>query len=65
MIGIVIGHKSLAMELVNTANSILGYSDDLISVSNEKLTTEDAVKKVIEHLERLNKPKSVIFMTED
>ena len=64
MIGIVIGHKSLAMELVNTASSILGYSDDLVSVTNDKLTTEDAVKKVAEHLERLNNPESVIFMTD-
>jgi mannose/fructose-specific phosphotransferase system component IIA len=64
MIGIVICHKTMAMELVNTAHSILGYSNDLISFTNEKLTTEEAVKQVFEHLKKVNNHKEVIFMTD-
>jgi PTS system mannose-specific IIA component len=64
MIGIVICHKTLAMELVNTAHSILGYTDDLISFTNEKLTTEEAVKQVFEHLKKVNYPEAVILMTD-
>ena len=64
MIGIVICHKTLAKELVQTAHSILGYSDDLIPFSNDKLTTEDGVRRINALLEGGNETGGVFFMTD-
>ena len=64
MTGIVICHKTLAKELVQTVHSILGYSDDLIPFSNDKLTTEDGVRRIHSLLEGGNKTGGVVFMTD-
>ena len=64
MLGIVICHKSLAFEMVNTAHSILGFADDIAAFSNEKLTTENAIQKVEQLIGDTRNQGPVVFMTD-
>ncbi len=64
MIGIVIGHKSLAFELIVTAEAILGQTEDLYAFSNEKISTEEGVTEIKNLLASRGNPENVIFMVD-
>jgi mannose/fructose-specific phosphotransferase system component IIA len=64
MTGIVICHKSLAFDLIETANAILGHKEELYAFSNEKITTEEAVTKINSLIQDVGNPENVIFMVD-
>ncbi len=64
MTGIVICHKSLAHELLQTARAIVGHQNDLYAFSNDKITGEQLVKKIEEFLVSQNNPEDVVLMVD-
>jgi mannose/fructose-specific phosphotransferase system component IIA len=64
MIGIVICHKSLAFDLIETASAILGHKEELHGFSNEKITTEEAVAKIKSLIQTIGDPENVVFMVD-
>jgi mannose/fructose-specific phosphotransferase system component IIA len=64
MIGIVICHKNMANEIVNTAKAIVGHKEDLYSFSNDKLDSKDLCSQIQQFIESNGAPESVIFMVD-
>jgi mannose/fructose-specific phosphotransferase system component IIA len=64
MLGIVICHKSMAASLVQTVKGILGYHDDLVPFTNEKITTEEAVFQLQQIIKEKGDPPEVILMAD-
>ncbi len=64
MIGIIICHKSLAFDLIDTAQTILGHKEELHGFSNDKITTEEAVAIIKSYIESIGNPENIIFMVD-
>jgi len=64
MIGIVICHKSLAFELLNTVDAIIGHHKDLYAFSNEKYSSQDLVTLINSFLDSVENSEEVIFMVD-
>ncbi|GAB4381241.1 MAG: hypothetical protein Kow0042_31700 [Calditrichia bacterium] len=64
MIGLVICHKTLAKELVETAKAIVGHTHDLYPFSNEKFTVPELVREIKLFIESKGNPEQVIFMVD-
>jgi len=64
MTGIVICHKSLAFDLIDTANTILGHKEGIYGFSNEKITTEEAVSQLKTLIQTIGNPENILFMVD-
>jgi mannose/fructose-specific phosphotransferase system component IIA len=64
MIGLIICHKSLAFELVETAKAIIGYHDGLYPFSNHNLTTEELVTRLNDLKVSQGNPQNAVIMVD-
>lgn len=64
MLGIVICHKNLARELLNTATAIVGHADNLFAFSNHTKSTEQLLQDLTDFLNRQGNPPEVLFMVD-
>lgn len=64
MIGFVICHKSLAHELIETAQAILGHNNDLYPFSNDKITNEELLLKLEKVHKKAGKPTDLVIMVD-
>ena len=64
MIGIILTHKSLAYELINTTEAILGQNQNLYAFSNEMLSTEEVVSQINNLFISIGQPDHVVIMVD-
>ncbi len=64
MIGLVICHKSLASELIDTAQAVIGHHGDLYAFSNDKLTIEQLLRDIEEFLKSRGNPEQAVIMVD-
>ena len=64
MIGIVICHRKLAEELLNTAEAILGHHLDLFSFSNDKVTTEELFNQIERFFLNIKNPSRGVILVD-
>ncbi len=64
MIGIIICHRSLAKELLETTYGILGQKEGLFAFSNEKKTTEDLMENIGDRINEEGSPEQIVFMVD-
>ncbi len=64
MVAIILTHKNLAQELINTAKSIVGHDEKLFGFTNHTKTTEQLFAEIKEFLESKDNPENVLFMVD-
>ena len=64
MVAIILTHKNLAQELINTAKSIVGHDEKLYGFTNHTKTTEQLFGEIKEFLKSKDSPENVLFMVD-
>jgi len=64
MIGLVICHKSLASELIETTQAVIGHHGDLFAFSNDKLTIEQLLRDIEDFLKSQGNPDQAVIMVD-
>jgi PTS system mannose-specific IIA component len=64
MTGIVICHRRLAEELLNTAAAILGHHQDLYPFSNDKITAEELYHQIGEFFLKIKNPSRGVILVD-
>lgn len=64
MTGLLICHKNLAFELVETAQSILGHHDNLYPFSNETDAPAQLLKRIKDFIDSLENPSEIVIMVD-
>ncbi len=64
MIGLIICHRGLAFELVNTVDAIIGHHTELYPFSNEKISPEQLLKELENFVQYKGNPREVVVMVD-
>jgi PTS system mannose-specific IIB component len=64
MVGFVISHKFLAKELLETARSVIGNTQNVYAFSNHKLSNEELISQLNEVYKRIGSPRYVVLMVD-